>query len=74
MCAGDPIEGSWHLELIDVPKCSPLRLKWVFLAVFGRGGLQFEHSGVLAALRYLPGGPEVTDPGLSLADRLSRCG
>ena len=56
-------EGSWHLELIDVPQCSPLRVKWVFLAVFGRGGLQFEHIGVLAALRCLPSGPEVTGSG-----------
>ena len=34
-------EGSWHLELIDVPKRRPPRPQWLFFAGFGRGGLRF---------------------------------
>ena len=66
------VVGCYWWCCVLVPKCSPLRLKWVFLAVFGRGGLRFEHIGVLAALRCLPCGPEVTvgSGAASLADRL----
>ena len=70
------VVGCYWWCCVLVPKRSPLRLKWVFLAVFGRGGLRFEHIGVLAALRCLTCGPEVTvgSGAASLADRLFACG
>ena len=70
------VVGCYWWCCVLVPKCSPLRLKWVFLAVFGRGGLRFEHIGVLAALRCLPCGPEVTvgSGAPSLADRVCASG
>ena len=68
------VVGCYWWCCVLVPKCSPLRSKWVFLAAFGRGGLRFEHIGVaLHSFARAPGPPR-SSPGRGVSLSRPRAG